>query len=164
MAGSAAARVDSRQSIYEYGRPERMPIYNMPVQEAYANDVVIRPVPRPVRMPGEISKTLFRNIFACIVLITILSITYIFLAAQEAVIQKEINDLNYQIVQTNDDINATAVGIEQGQNIRLVEQKAKDELGMRDPSIEQSVFVSEINVPEDGVAQMIRDAAYGSAG
>jgi cell division protein FtsB len=92
-----------------------------------------------------------------------LALVYIFLAAQEAVVQKEINDLEYQIAQIDEEIVGVQVGVEQGQNIQLVRQKARDELGMSDPALEQNIYVNEIVVPEEGVARMIKDAAYGTS-
>jgi cell division protein FtsL len=163
----AAARANTATPSQGYERPARAPVYSAPapapVRRAGREEALPSRAPsrRKTRKPAEITAKQFRNAVAIVVLAGALALVYIFLAAQEAVVQKEINDLEYQIAQIEEEIVGAQVGVEQGQNIQLVRQKARDELGMSDPALEQNIYVNEIVVPEEGVAQMIKNAAYG---
>ena len=164
MARAAGARVAREEAAYRQTDRVRTPVFGAPAPGNPIGGGIAVPVPRtraPRTAPGELSVRHFRIILAIIAVVSMLATSYILLAAQEAVVQREINDLEYQNAQLDEEIAGLQVSIGQGQNIQLVRQKARDELGMSDPSHEQYVYVGEIEVPGDGVAQMIRSAAYG---
>ena len=87
----------------------------------------------------------------------------IFLAAEAAMTQKEINDLKRGIAQVDDDIANLKIEIEQSQNMQLIKQRAQEELGMSEPSFDQYVYISDLPQPKSDFGRYIKERAYGGA-
>jgi len=83
------------------------------------------------------------------------------LSAMAAVTQSQINDLNRSIAQVNDDISNLKVDIEQAQDMQSVRTLAETELGMKEPSYDQYVFLADLPDPGQNFANTIKEKAYG---
>jgi len=114
--------------------------------------------PLKILTPAEI-----RAITLVVFVITAIAMGIIFLSAQAAVAQKEINDLRKGIAQVDDDIANLKIEIEQSQNMQLIKERASAELGMKEPSFEQYVYVDELPVPQSDFGRYIKERAYGGA-
>ena len=122
-------------------------------------DVDLHPVvPLKTLTPAEI-----RSICLVIFIVTAVALSIIFLAAEATMTQKEINDLKRGIAQVDDDIANLKIEIEQSQNMQLIKQVAKDELGMKEPSFDQYVYVSDLPLPQSDFGRYIKERAYGGA-
>jgi cell division protein FtsL len=108
--------------------------------------------------PAEI-----RAICLVIFVVTAVALSIIFLAAEAAVTQKEINDLKRGIAQVDDDIANLKIEIEQSQNMQLVKQRAQEELGMKEPSFDQYVYICDLPAPGSDFGRYIKERAYGGA-
>jgi len=113
-------------------------------------------VPLKTFTPSEI-----RAIILVIFVVTLVALSIIFLAAEAAVTQKQINDLKRGITQTDDDIANLKIQIEQSQNMQLVKQRAQTELGMKEPSFDQYVYISDLPQPQSDFGRYIKEKAYG---
>jgi len=112
----------------------------------------------PLKMmtPAEI-----RAIVFVVFVVTAIAMGIIFLSAQAAVAQKEINDLRKGIAHVDDDIANLKIEIEQSQNMQLIKERAQMELGMRAPSFEQYVYIDELPEIQSGFGRYIKERAYG---
>ena len=97
-----------------------------------------------------------------IFIVTAILLGIIFIAAQAAVIQKEINDLNNEITQINEDITSIKVSIEQAKNIQSIGERARNELGMTEPRFDQYVYINELQPIEGSFANFIREKLNGT--
>jgi cell division protein FtsL len=119
--------------------------------------VVCHPAPQPRIFSGaEI-----RVIALLIVIVSAIAMAVIMMAAQAAVTQKEINDLKRDIAQTEDDITSIKIDIKQSQNIEMIRHRAVDDLGMKEPTYDQYIYVSELPVPGADFVTYIRERVYG---
>ncbi|MDR1815607.1 MAG: hypothetical protein LBR00_02860 [Clostridiales Family XIII bacterium] len=100
----------------------------------------------------------------CLILVIVSGIAFamIQMAAAAAVTQQEINALKKNITQAEEDIVGLKVDIEQTQVIAQVREKAETELGMKEPTYDQYVYLADVPVPEAGFAEIIKGKAYGS--
>jgi len=114
----------------------------------------------PLKMmtPAEI-----RAICLVITVVTAIALGIIFLSAQAAVAQKEINDLRKGIAHVDDDIANLKIEIEQAQNMQLIKERAQKELGMKEPSFEQYVYIDELPEIQSNFGRYIKERAYGGA-
>jgi len=106
--------------------------------------------------PAEI-----RAITLVIFIVTSISVCIVFMAAEATMTQKEINDLKRGIAQVDDDIANLKIEIEQSQNMQLIKQRAYDELGMKEPSFDQYVYISDLPAPQSDFGRYIKERAYG---
>ena len=106
--------------------------------------------------PAEI-----RAITLAIFIVTTVMMFTIFLAAEATMTQKEINDLKRGIAQVDDDIANLKIEIEQSQNMQLIKQRAYEELGMKEPSFDQYVYISDLPQPMTDFGRYIKERAYG---
>ena len=83
------------------------------------------------------------------------------LSAMAAVTQSQINDLNKSITQANDDIANLKVDIEQAQDMQSVRTIAQTELGMKEPTYDQYVFLADQPDPGQNFANTVKEKAYG---
>jgi len=114
--------------------------------------------PLKVMTPAEI-----RAMAVVVFAVTAIAMGIIFLSAQAAVAQKDINDLRKGIAQVDDDIANLKIEIEQAQNMQLIKDRAYMELGMSEPSFEQYVYIEELAVPQSNFGRYIKERAYGGA-
>ena len=114
--------------------------------------------PLKIMTPAEV-----RAIFLVIFVVTVIAMGIIFLSAQAAVAQKEINDLKKGIAQVDDDIANIKIEIEQAQNMQLIKDKAQSELGMNEPTFEQYVYIDELPEIQSDFGRYIKERAYGGA-
>ena len=145
-------------------RPAFQP-YEKPVREerraAYAawHEDEYHPVtPLKILTPAEV-----RAICLVVFVVTAISMGIIFLSAQAAVAQKEINDLRKGIAHVDDDIANLKIEIEQSQNMQLVKDRAQAELGMKEPTFDQYVYIEELPHVQSGFGRYIKERAYGGA-
>jgi len=115
-------------------------------------------MPLEIMTPAEI-----RAIVLVVFVVTAIAMGIIFLSAQAAVAQKEINDLRKGIAHVDDDIANLKIEIEQAQNMQLIKDRAQAELGMKEPSFEQYVYVDELPEAQSGFGRYIKERAYGGA-
>ena len=108
--------------------------------------------------PAEI-----RAIVIVVIVVTAIALGIIFLAAQAAVAQKEINTLKRGIAQVDDDIANLKIEIEQNQNMQIIKNRAQAELGLKDPAFDQYVYVAELSEPQSDFGRYIKERAYGGA-
>jgi cell division protein FtsL len=150
-------RVYSRAAYpaYEPHRPNRR---NAPLTTpAKENEEDYHPVvPLKTLTPAEI-----RAISLVVFIVTAVAMFIIFLAAEAAMTQKEINDLKRGIAQVDDDIANLKIEIEQSQNMQLVKKRASEELGMKEPSFDQYVYISDLPTPMTDFGRYIKERAYG---
>ncbi|MCL2493680.1 MAG: hypothetical protein FWF33_06540 [Clostridiales bacterium] len=99
----------------------------------------------------------------CLIIIVVAGVGFaiVQLSAMAAVTQSQINDLNKNITQTNDDIANLKVDIEQAQDMQAVRTLAETELGMKEPSYDQYVYLSDVPDPGQNFANTIKEKAYG---
>jgi len=114
--------------------------------------------PLKIMTPAEI-----RAIVLVVCVVTIIAFGIIFLSAQAAVAQKDINDLKKGIAHVDDDIANLKIEIEQSQNMQLIKDRASAELGMKEPSFEQYVYIDELPVVKSDFGRYIKERAYGGA-
>ena len=158
-------RADAYDTAYGRGRSSR-PAYRETApdrrRETYA--------PRITRNeedyhPEAPLKTLtyaeIRAIALVIFIVTAVAMGIIFLAAEAAMTQKEINNLKRGIAQVDDDIANLKIEIEQSQNMQLIKQRAQEELGMKEPSFDQYVYISDLPEPKADFGRYIKERAYG---
>ena len=112
--------------------------------------------PLKIMTPAEI-----RAIALVVFVVTAIAMGIIFLSAQAAVAQKEINDLRKGIAHVDDDIANLKIEIEQAQNMQLVKDRAKAELGMQEPSFDQYIYIEELPEIPAGFGRYIKERAYG---
>jgi len=115
-------------------------------------------MPLKIMTPAEI-----RAIALVIIVVTAIATGIIFLSAQAAVAQKEINDLRKGIAHVEDDIANLKIEIEQSQNMQLVKDRAQAELGMKEPTFEQYVYIDELPEIPSNFGRYIKERAYGGA-
>jgi len=113
-------------------------------------------IPLKIVTPAEI-----RAIVLVVFVVTAIAMGIIFLSAQAAVAQKEINDLRKGIAHVDDDIANLKIEIEQAQNMQLIKERAYAELGMKEPSFEQYVYIDELPVIKSDFGRYIKERAYG---
>jgi len=113
-------------------------------------------MPLKIMTPAEI-----RAIVLVVFVVTAIAMGIIFLSAQAAVAQKEINDLRKGIANVDDDIANLKIEIEQSQNMQLIKERAQMELGMREPSFEQYVYIDELPEIQSDFGRYIKERAYG---
>lgn len=152
---SAQERRGYSRTAYPSYEPEKY-------KEAYARQVretekdVHPAAPLKTLTPAEI-----RAICLVIFVVTAIAMCIIFLAAQAAMTQKEINNLKRGIAQVDDDIANLKIEIEQSQNMQLIKQRAQEELGMKEPSFDQYVYISDLPQPQSDFGRYIKERAYG---
>ena len=108
--------------------------------------------------PAEI-----RAFVVVILVVTIVAMGIVYLSAQAAIAQKDINDLKKGITQVDDDIANLKIEIEQAQNMQIIKNRAQDELGMKDPAFDQYVNVSDLPETPSDFGAYIKERAYGGA-
>lgn len=156
MARSSAIKNEERRQSgrrYEaYGRR------NANVAAVLAEKADYHPVtPLKTLTPAEI-----RAICLVVFVVTAIAMGIILLAAEAAVTQKEINTLKREIAQVDDDIANLKIEIEQSQNMQLIKIRAMEELGLREPTFDQYVYIGELPVPESDFGRYIKERAYGA--
>jgi len=128
---------------------------------------IARPLPRsdedfhPVTPLKIMTPAEIRAVVLVAFVITAIAMGIIFLSAQAAVAQKEINDLRRGIAHVDDDIANLKIEIEQAQNMQLIKDRAKTELGMKEPSFEQYVYIEELPEIKSDFGRYIKERAYG---
>jgi|GEM_PF-3162154 len=143
----------ARPSRQPYEPPRRKETPAKPAEKA--DD--IHPVkPFMTLTPAEI-----RAILLVIIVVTAVAMGIVFLAAEATVKQKEINDLKKNIAQVDDDIANLKIEIEQSQNMQLIKGRAQSELGLKDPTFDQYVYISDLPAPESDFGKYIKEKAYG---
>ena len=115
--------------------------------------------PLKIMTPAEI-----RAIVLVILVITAIAMGIIFLSAQAALAQKEINDLKRGIAQVDDEIANLRIEIEQSQNMQLIKERAQTQLGMKEPAFEQYVYIDELPEIRPDFGKYIKERAYGGIG
>jgi len=115
--------------------------------------------PLKILTPDEI-----RAICIVVIIVTAIAMGIIFLSAQAAVKQKEINDLQKGITQVDDDIANLKIQIEQSQNMQLIKDRAQNELGMQEPTFDQYVYVDDLPAVQSDFGTYIKERAYGGTG
>jgi len=115
-------------------------------------------MPLEIMTPAEI-----RAIVLVVFVVTAIAMGIIFLSAQAAVAQKEINDLKKGIAHVDDDIANLKIEIEQARNMQLIKDRAQAELGMKEPSFEQYVYIEELPETRADFGKYIKERAYGGA-
>jgi len=135
-------------------KPQRRAV-PLPIDEDNYHPVT----PLKIMTPAEI-----RAIVLVVSVVTIIAFGIIFLSAQAAVAQKDINDLKKGIAQVDDDIANLKIEIEQSQNMQLIKDRASAELGMKEASFEQYVYIDELPVVKSDFGRYIKERAYGGAG
>jgi cell division protein FtsL len=101
-----------------------------------------------------------RVIALLIIIVSAIAMAVIVMAAQAAVTQKEINDLKRDIAQTEDDITSIKIDIKQSQNIEMIRDRAGNELGMREPTYDQYIYVADLPAPEGDFVTYIKERIY----
>ena len=114
--------------------------------------------PLKLMTPAEI-----RAIALVVFVVTAIAMGIIFLSAQAAVAQKEINDLRKGIAHVDDDIANLKIEIEQSKNMQLIKDQAHTQLGMKEPSFEQYVYIDELPAIKTDFGRYIKERAYGGA-
>ena len=114
--------------------------------------------PLKIMTPAEV-----RAIVLVVLVVTAIAMGIIFLSAQAAVAQKEINDLKKGIAHIDDDIANLKIEIEQSRNMQLIKDRALTELGMKEPSFEQYVYIDELPEIKTDFGRYIKERAYGGA-
>jgi len=114
--------------------------------------------PLKIVTPAEI-----RAIVVVVAVITFIAMGIIFLSAQVAVAQKDINDLKKDIAHVSDDIANLKIEIEQAQNMQLIKDRAQTQLGMKEPTFEQYVYIDELPEIKSDFGKYIKERAYGGA-
>ena len=164
-----------RRKADTYVAPERAPRRrgrSVPAYPAYEPVKRTEKAP-PVRVneddyhPVAPLKTLtpaeIRAITLVVFVVTVVALGIIFLAAEAAMTQKEINDLKRGISQVDDDIANLKIEIEQSQNMQLIKLQAIEELGMKEPSFDQYVYIRDLPEPMSDFGRYIKERAYGGA-
>ena len=129
------------------------------VQPAPVYEDEYHPVaPLKIMTPAEI-----RAIVLVVFVITAIAMGIISLSAQAAVAQKEINDLKKGIAHVSDDIANLKIEIEQAQNMQLIKDRALTQLGMKEPTFEQYVYIDELPEIKSDFGRYIKERAYGGA-
>ena len=144
-------------------RPYEPPRYRE--REAYRSTRPVRneadyhpQTPLKTMTPAEL-----RAIFLVVAVVMAVSMVIIMLAAEAAMTQKEINDLRNGIAQVDDDIANLKIEIEQSKNMQIIKNRAADELGLKEPSFDQYVYVRELPEPQTDFGRYIKERAYGGA-
>jgi len=128
--------------------------------------------PKPMKDPADyhpetplitLTGAEVRAICLVVLVVTAVALGIILLAAEAAMTQKEINDLKKNIAQVDDDIANLKIEIEQSQNMQLIKIRAQEELGMKEPSFDQYVYISELPEPLSDFGRYIKERAYGGA-
>ena len=146
-------------------RPAFQP-YEPPAQKE-RRERRIKPPPRneadyhPVQPLKTLTPSEIRAIFVVVLIVTAVAMGIILLAAEAAVTQKAINDLKKNIAQVDDDIANLKIEIEQAQNMQLMKLRAQNELGMKEPTFDQYVYISELPEPMPDFGRYIKERAYG---
>ena len=104
-----------------------------------------------------------RAILLVVAVVMAVSMTIIILAAEAAMTQKEINDLRSGIAQVDDDIANLKIEIEQSKNMQIIKNRAAEELGLKEPSFDQYVYIKELPEPDSDFGRYIKERAYGGA-
>jgi len=112
--------------------------------------------PLKIMTPAEV-----RAIILILIVITAIAFCIVFLSAEAAGAQKDINDLKKGIAQVDDDIANLKIEIEQAQNMQLIKDRAYAELGMKEPSFEQYVYIDELPAIQANFGKYIKERAYG---
>ena len=104
-----------------------------------------------------------RAIILVVVIVMAVSLFIIVLAAEAAMTQKEINDLRNGIAKVDDDIANLKIEIEQSKNMQIIKNRATEELGLKEPSFDQYVYIKELPEPQSDFGSYIKERAYGGA-
>ena len=146
----------ARPAWQPYDAPKRDERQSKPLPR-YDED--FHPVmPLKIMTPAEI-----RAVVLVTFVVSVIAMGIIFLSAQAAVAQKDINDLRKGIAQVDDDIANLKIEIEQAQNMQLIKDRARAELGMKEPSFEQYVYIDELPETQSDFGRYIKERAYGGA-
>ena len=138
-----------------YEPPQRKESYAPPQPERNEDDYHPQ-TPLKTLTPAEI-----RAICLVVFVVTAVAMSIIMLAAEAALTQKEINDLRRGITQVDDDIANLKIEIEQAKNMQIIKNRAQDELGLKEPSFDQYVYVKDLPVPGADFGRYIKERAYG---
>ncbi|MCL1895174.1 MAG: hypothetical protein FWG03_01355 [Clostridiales bacterium] len=148
-------------------RPAFQP-YEPPVRKE-RKERRVKPPPRneadyhPMQPLKTLTPSEMRAIFIVVLIVSAVAMGIILLAAEAAVTQKAINDLKKGIAQVDDDIANLKIEIEQAQNMQLLKLRAQNELGMKEPTFDQYVYISELPEPMSDFGRYIKERAYGGA-
>jgi len=151
-----ATRGYSRTAYPAYEPPKREERYKPAASPSRKNEESYPTLPLNTLTPAEI-----RAFCLVIFIVAAVSMFVIFLAAEATLTQKEINDLKKGIAQVDDDIANLKIEIEQSQNMQLIKQRAYEELGMKEPSFDQYVYISDLPEPKSDFGRYIKERAYG---
>ncbi|MDR3304730.1 MAG: hypothetical protein LBS85_01680 [Clostridiales Family XIII bacterium] len=117
----------------------------------------------PAAQIRTLSGAEIRAVILIMVVVTGVAMAMIFLAAQAAVIQQDINHTKKEMAQIEEDIVSIKVEIEQAQNIEAIRDRAVNELGMQAPKYDQYIYLSELPDPQQEFAQYLKGKVYGTA-
>ena len=167
--GNRRARTTASAGRSRHARSVRPDRSSPPPFEPAPRIEVARPLPSRADVPHHdapqirvFSGSELRVIALLIIIVSAIAMAVIVMAAQAAVTQKEINDLKRNIAQTEDDITALKIEIKQSQNIEMIRARAEDELGMKDPTFDQYIYVADLPAPVQDFATYIKEKAYGA--
>jgi cell division protein FtsL len=114
----------------------------------------------PLPSLGSLTAAEIRVICLIMLVLTAVAVGMILMAAEAAVTQQEINELNQEILQTDKDIVNIKVDIEQAQSIDSILSRAVNDLGMKEPEYDQYIYISDLPEPEADFARYIKERAY----
>jgi len=162
--GAARKREPLRTRYAETGAASRpVPAFTpaprevrLPIGDAVALDL-LNPLPKLWTLTVSEIRAL------CLIIIVVAGVGFaiIQLSAMAAVTQSQINDLNKNITQANEDITNLKVDIEQAQDMQAIRTRAVTELGMKEPSYDQYVYLTDVPDPGKNFVNTIKEKAYG---
>lgn len=161
---------EKKKTSYSYGGkfPPREPLFSptdmpasSPVPDPYYKkkkykSVVIDDDYHPAPRTRSITSQEIRMVILIMIVVTAIFMGIIVIAAERAVLQKDINDLNNDVTKIDEDISTIKVEIEQAKNIHYVVGQAREELGMSEPSYDQQIFINELAPIEGSFVEYIK--------
>lgn len=99
------------------------------------------------------------KIILLLLFVGVLCVSVIISSAYVATVRHEINTITRQSNDIRGQIENLHVQIERATNIRIIEERAKNELGMIYPSGSEIVFLSDERWPEGDFAMRLREQA-----
>ena len=119
---------------------------------------VTKPVYEP--KPSTVSLQERIKIISLVFLAGLLCIGLIISTAYVAGVRHEINNLSRQSLRVQGEIENLNIKVQRATNIRTIEQRAKEELGMIYPSPENFIFLSPDARPQGDFATRLRVQAF----
>ena len=153
-------RFSAREPLFvPAGSPATVPVVAPPKEK---EKIVKKSKPKhddyhPAPVIRKITIQEIKIVAIIIVVLTGISLGSIFISAEAAVLQKEVNDIKTQTAQIEEDMSALRVDIEESKNLHAVVARARDELGMSEPSFDQLVYINELAPIEGSFAEFMRN-------